>query len=728
MKRSLHLFAALVAMFAAAVTTHAQTPTVTGPTQVTVSAPLTSGSDDTDGNSRHVHHHGQLPGRGDQNGDQDNDDDTQGSPGPVQNTIRGAEFAGVGALGYAPPDTNMAVGPNHIVQTVNSRYAIYNKTGGLLVGPNSLSSLWSALGSGNGCATNNGGDVVAQYDRMADRFVITQLGGTSAPFSECIAVSKTNDPTGAYYLYSYNYGTNLNDYPKFGVWPTATNSAYLATYNMFANAATFTGGRLCAYDRTKMLAGDPSAQEICFDRTGDGGYLPADLDGSAAPLDGTPGYFLNYETLSSLRLYAFSPNFANPAASTLLVQSPDLAVTGFSEACSGGGTCIPQSGTTQKLDSLGDRLMYRLAFRRFGDHEALVVNHSVTAGTSVGVRWYELRAPVSNASTWSVFQQGTYAPDATFRWMGSAAMDQAGDIAIGYSASSTAVHPAIRYAGRTPTDSAGVLGTEVSMLEGGGSQTGGLSRWGDYTAMRIDPSDDCTFWYTNEYLPSNGSFNWSTFFGSFKFAGCGAPPAPDFSLSANPTSLTGVQGFSGGSTITVGSSNGFVGSVGLSVGGCPATATCSMAGTTVTAPGTAQLSVITTASTPVGTYTLTITGTSGAQQHTTTVTLKVDAAPSDFTITASPAPPTALVISRGSSGKYTVTIAPITGGAAVTLSLSGLPNRTSASFSPNPVGSPGSSTLTITANRPASTGTWTLTITGKNGTATHTFQVTLRIQ
>ena len=724
MKRFLHLAAGLSVVFAAATTTHAQTPSVTGPTQVTVSAPLTSGTDDTDGNSHHVHNHGQLPGRGDQDGDQDNDDDSQGSPGPVQNTIPGTEFAGVGALGYAPPDTNMAVGPNHIVQTVNSRYAIYNKSGVRLVGPNTLSSLWSPLGSSNGCATNNGGDVVAQYDKTADRFVITQLGGTSAPFSECIAVSKTNDPTGAYYLYSYNYGTNLNDYPKFGVWPTTTNSAYLATYNMFANAATFTGGRLCAYDRAKMLVGDPSAQEICFDVAGDGGYLPADLDGSAAPLDGTPGYFLNYHTLSTLRLYALSPNFANPAASSLLVQSPDPAVTSFSEACNGGGTCIPQSGTTQKLDSLGDRLMYRLAFRRFGDHEALVVNHSVTSGTSVAVRWYELRAPVSNGSTWSVFQQGTFAPDATFRWMGSAAMDQAGDIAIGYSASSTTIHPAIRYAGRSPTDPAGVLGTEISMIEGGGSQTGGLSRWGDYTAMRIDPSDDCTFWYTNEYLVSNGSFNWNTFFGSFKFAGCGAPPSPDFSLSANPASLTGVQGFSGGSTINVGSSNGFAGSVGLALSGCPANATCTV-DSSVTAPGTAQLNVTTGATTPVGTYTLTITGTSGTLTHTTTVTLNVTAAASDFTISASPTP---IVIARGTSGKVTITIGAVAGSAPVTLSLSGLPNRTNASFSPNPVSSPGTSTLTIQVNRPAATGTWTLTITGKNGTATHTAQVTLKVQ
>ena len=463
----------------------------------------------------------------------------------------------------------MAVGPNHILQTVNSRYAVYTKSGAQLAGPFSLSSLWSPLGTGNGCATNNGGDVVAQYDKLADRFIVTQLGGISAPYSECIAISQTSDPTGAYWLYSFSYGTTLNDYPKFGVWPTTTNSAYLATYNLFANGQTFSGGQMCAYDRAKMLVGNPTAQGICFTIGNDGGFLPSDLDGSTPPLDGTPGYFLTYETLSSLRKYALAPNFANPAASTLTVQTPDIAVASFSEACAPSYTCVPQSGTTQQLDSLGDRLMYRLAYRNFGDHEALVVNHSVTAGGAVGVRWYELRAPVSTAGAFSLFQQGTYAPNATYRWMGSAAMDSAGDIGVGYSASSSTIHPAIRYAGRVPSDPLGTLEAEVSMIEGTGSQTGGLSRWGDYSAMRIDPADDCTFWYTNEYLPANGSFNWSTFFGSFKFNTCGTPPVPDFSLSRSPTSLTLTQGGSGTSTITATALNGFSGSVALYCYGVP---------------------------------------------------------------------------------------------------------------------------------------------------------------
>src|SRR2546425_4054343 len=268
----------------------------------------------------------------------------------------------------------------------------------------------------------------------------------------------------------------------------------------------------------------------------DGGYLPSDLDGSTEPLDGTPGYFVNFETSSGLRIYTLAPNFANPSASVLNLVTPDLTVAAFSEACS-GSPCIPQAGTTQQLDSLGDRLMYRLAFRMFADHEAMVVNHSVATGSTVGVRWYELHAPVSSTSNLSVFQQGTFSPaDGTYRWMGSAAMDQAGDIAVGYSASSSSIHPAIRYTGRAPGDPAGTMGTEVSLLEGSGSQTSGPSRWGEHAAMRIDPRDDCTFWYANEYL--NGSYNWSTFVGSFKFAGCSAGPTVS-SVSPNGGPIAG---------------------------------------------------------------------------------------------------------------------------------------------------------------------------------------------
>jgi len=441
----------------------------------------------------------------------------QTSAGPLISAIGGTNFDGPGANGSAPSDSNIAVGPNHIFAAVNSVYQIFTKTGASVLGPKSLSSLWT--GVGGGCATANAGDVVVQYDKLADRWMLTQLSSLSSPYGECIAVSTSADPTGTYKAYYYSFGPNLPDYPKFGVWPTASNGAYLATYNQFAGSS-FVGAGLCAYDRTALLAGAATPAQICF-TINDASYLPADLDGTTPPADGSPGYFVTSETLSSLRIWKLAPNFATPGASTLTQATPDLAVTPFTELC-GGGTCVPQTGTNNQLDSLADRPMYRLAYRNFAGHQAMVFNHSATAGP----RWYELRA---TGGAFSVYQQGTYAPDAAFRWMGSAAMDQAGDLAIGYSASSSSIHPAVRYSGRVPGDPLGTLESEASIIEGAGSQTNGLHRWGDYSSLRIDPSDDCTFWYINEYLKADGAFNWSTRIGSFKFSSCA--PNPDLTIA-----------------------------------------------------------------------------------------------------------------------------------------------------------------------------------------------------
>ena len=198
--------------------------------------------------------------------------------------------------------------------------------------------------------------------------------------------------------------------------------------------------------------------------------------------------------------------------------APDIAVASFAPAC-GGGTCIVQPNK-QQLDSLGDRLMYRLAYRVFRDHASMVVNHSVTAGSSVGVRWYELRAPIGTTA-FGLYQQGTFAPDSNYRWMGSAAMDGAGNIAIGYSKSSSSVYPSIAIASRTPAMPLGTMGTESILQAGAGAQTT-YNRWGDYTSLRIDPSDDTTFWYTNEYYSRNSvlfNYNWSTAIASFTAGG-----------------------------------------------------------------------------------------------------------------------------------------------------------------------------------------------------------------
>jgi hypothetical protein len=528
-------------------------------------------------------------------------------------------FGGIGANGFIPPDPNIAVGKNdatgfgYIVQVVNSQIAVFDKTGKLLKGPVSLSSLWNTLGGD--CAANNAGDPVVQYDAVADRWLVSQLGSTSGPnFSECIAVSQSNDPRGAYTLYSYPFGNNLNDYPKFGVWPTATNSAYFASYNLYANGQSFVGASLCAYDRQAMIAGDGSAVQICTTIANDGGFLPADLDGATPPADGTAGYFLNFETLSTLRLYQLAPDFTTKTAT---LSSPmDIAVASFSEAC-GGATCIAQPNS-QKLDSLGDRLMYRLAYRVFsGDHAAMVVNHSVTAGSSVGVRWYELRQPAAGGA-FSLYQQGTFAPsDGAYRWMGSAAMDGAGNIAVGYSKSSSSLYPSIAFTSRTPGMTAGTMGTETILQAGNGAQTT-YSRWGDYTSLRIDPSDDAMFWYTNEYYANNSRFFnyvWSTAIGSFTVAAGGGGTPPDFSLSTSPTSLTLTRGGSSAATTVTATALNGSSSVSLSVTGLPRATSASFNPNPVTATGASTLTIQANRNAPKGTFGATISGSNGSATH-----------------------------------------------------------------------------------------------------------------
>src|SRR5205085_7835643 len=307
----------------------------------------------------------------------------------------------------------------------------------------------------------------------------------------------------------------------------------------------------CAYDRNAMLNGQPATQ-ICKQQSSSiGGVLPADLDGTTPPAAGTPNFLMFFGT-NALNLLKFHVDFATPANSTITGPTA-ISVAAFTPLCN-GGTCVTQSGTTNTLDSLADRLMYRLAYRNFGTHESLVVNHSVVAGGSGGVRWYELQNP---NGTVTVAQQSTFAPDSNFRWMGSIAMDKAGDMAMGYSVSSSAKNPSVAFTGRAATDPANTMQAESTIINGTGSQTGGLSRWGDYSAITVDPVDDCTFWYTTEYMKTTGSFNWNTRIANFKFPGCGGTATPDFTVGASPSSVTVTQGGNGSSTITVTSLNGF---------------------------------------------------------------------------------------------------------------------------------------------------------------------------
>jgi len=448
---------------------------------------------------------------------------------PVAATI-GHNFNGVpdsanGSLLSVPSDSNLAVGSTQVVETINTAYQVYSKsTGSSLLGPRQISSIFTGVAGlcGQGATSFNYTDPIVLYDRMANRWIISIVASNSTftTGNECIAVSTSSDATGAYHRYVFSFGTNLfNDYPKLGVWP----DAYYASYNIFSPNA-FAGAKACAYQRSAMLAGT-SAKSVCFTKSpnpsgSEFSFLPANLDGATLPPSGEPDFFLDLFSSTSLHLFKFHVDFTTTSNSKF-TGPISIGVPSFTEACN-GGTCIPQTGTKQQLDSLGDRLMFRLAYRNFSTHESLVVNHSVKSSLAAsGVRWYEIRSP---NGTPAVFQQSTFTSGGNSLWMASIEMDKAGDMALGFSESSSSIHPSIAYTGRVPTDPLNTMESPALIFAGTGSQTGGTpnggSRWGDYSSMAIDPSDDCTFWYVNQYIPTNGLFNFKTRLASLKFPTC----------------------------------------------------------------------------------------------------------------------------------------------------------------------------------------------------------------
>ena len=512
----------------------------------------------------------------------------QGTPSTAAMPATSNNFPGLGngfsgfSVTGAPSDVNLAVGPNDVVQVVNTSYAVFSKSGTVILGPAAFASLFSGFAD---CTRTYYSDPIALYDRQANRWVLSILGfdsTSSGPYYHCIAVSTSGDPTGSYARYSFVSQSNLPDYPKMSVWP----DAYYVTYNMFSGN-TLLGAQVCAHNRSAMLAGQTEIAQCFITSSSNYGLLPADLDGSNLPAAGSPNYLLSLASVANnLGLWTFHVDWTTPSNSTLTGPT-NLPAAAFNEACTNGGTCIPQTGTSTQLDSLGDRLMYRLAYRNLGDHESLVVNHSVNAGSQTGVRWYEIRNPGSGPV---VYQQGTYAPDANHRWMASIAMDSAGNIGLGFSVSGSTIHPQIHYTGRLSSDPLGTLTQgEASIIDGAGSQTTylcfpffqcALTRWGDYTGMQIDPSDDCTFWYTDQYIPSNGSFNWSTRLATFRFPSCGANlAATTTTLFASPAGastygnavqLTATVTGSGGTptgTVTFNDGNSALGSASLDSSG-----------------------------------------------------------------------------------------------------------------------------------------------------------------
>jgi len=448
-----------------------------------------------------------------------------------------ANFEGLNNVNYVlPPDTNGDIGPNHYVQIVNLSFAIYDRNGNLLLGPLNNNTIFQ--GFGGPCYTTNNGDPIVLYDHLSDRWLLSQFALPNypyGPYHQCIAVSTTGDPTGQWHRYEFLISeTKINDYPKFGVWP----DGYYMTVNQFEYSSgwNWAGQGVAAFERDQMLVGAP-ARMVFYDLYAVdetlGGMLPADLDGPPPPL-GSPNPFVQMDddawgySPDQLQVWNFSVNWASPSSSTFIFKEALSTAPFDSNMCSGDPNCIPQPGGIN-VDAISDRLMYRLQYRNFGDHQSLVVNHTVdVGGDHAGVRWYELR---SGGGGWGIFQQGTWAPDSDHRWMGSVAMNGRGDIGLGYSVSSTTTYPSIRFTGRIAEDPPGQMTfSEGDIISGSGYQTSSYSRWGDYSMMAVDPVDDCTFWYTQEYYAVSGYRPWQTRIASFKLRECGNPTILYFPL------------------------------------------------------------------------------------------------------------------------------------------------------------------------------------------------------
>ena len=462
--------------------------------------------------------------------------------GPLISATIGLSFEGAGntsvlncpsvvGFGVAPPDTNAAVGDTQVVEWVNLCYAIFDKsTGAPIAGPFSGNNFWK--GFGGVCETTNDGDIIIQWDKMNHRWLASQLVYTAGSNS-CIAVSQTADATGSYFRYQFPQPGLIPDYPKWGLTP----SVYYQTQNIFSGSG-FIGVNVCGYDATKMLTGSKKAQQVCILDNSNGtlfddSMLPADLDSDPKKVKSGPEVllgsidnFLPGDT--HVYEYVFTVNFKKPSKSTLagVNGSLPISVPGFNLAiCRKGGPrptdCVEQPPPGDLLDTLGDRLMYRLARFDDGTNQHFLVTHSVNNTTAVGARWYEFRAP-SGSTSLSLFQSGDTPDDGEFRWMGSVAYDKAGDIALGYSRSSAAAgdFPSIYFAGQTAGDPLGTTETEALIKQGSGSQIDTDDRWGDYSSMALDGADFCTFWYAQEYYPANGSFAWGTWLASLKFPNC----------------------------------------------------------------------------------------------------------------------------------------------------------------------------------------------------------------
>jgi alpha-tubulin suppressor-like RCC1 family protein len=464
-------------------------------------------------------------------------------------TTPSRNFPGQAFTGATPPDTVGDVGPNHYIQMVNgsgsSIVSIFNKATPTptLITSFPLESLAGGVGE---CATGFS-DPIVLYDQYAGRWLLAEIA--SSTFDLCVYISRTSDPVSGGW-YAYDFSTPFPDYPKFGVWPTDTNGgqgSYVATANDG-------GPGIFAMNRGAMLAGSAAGfQRVSIPPLPGFSFqapTPADADGAAPPPAQAPAVFMRHRDTEIhsgppapgdlLEMWLFSVNWTTPANSTL-ITAPSINVTDFDSTLCGqeSTSCIPQPGASPLLDPLNEIIMHRLQYRKFGGYEALAGNFVVDAGTNrAAVRWFEVR---KTGSTWALYQEGTYSPNADNRWIGSIAMDQAGDIALAYNVSSTTVFPSLRYTGRLVGDAPGVMTQAESVIHAGTSANNpgfGGNRYGDYASMNVDPIDDCTFWFTGE---DNTAPTWRTQIASFKFDSCGCTAPPPPSPVAPPDGATGVS-------------------------------------------------------------------------------------------------------------------------------------------------------------------------------------------
>ncbi|WP_162628264.1 LamG domain-containing protein [Arcticibacterium luteifluviistationis] len=467
------------------------------------------------------------------------DEAVQSSAVPTINTPNTPILSFDGAIisdnisgGGAPPDPVIAVGPNHVVQMVNSICKVYDKSGTLLTPTFKFSQIAPVA--------QDKGDPFVIYDQAADRWLLMQFNTNQGTEGLVFAVSQTTDPTGPYHVYNFLTPGVFPDYPKIAVW----NNTYLATTHDFGSGVDM---GFYAFDRNKMLAGIASPTMVKFSVNDEFGYLAASSEGHKTPDTNSLPTFIGYQAdefgqTDALVIRTLSPDFETPANSILSAKTI-LPVAAFDPRSPSGRQTIEQLSTTAALDDIADRMMSRIIYRRFDNYESMVMNHIVNvsgvtptsaATYQVATRWYELTRS-SPSDPWAVNQQSTYAPtgindgaNGDNRWMGCAGIDQKGNIALGYSKSSTSTFADLAFAERRISDPLNTLSADQVFHTATGAQTGTGNRWGDYSAMAIDPSDEETMWYTGEYYSTTSSFNWRTRIGNFKVIDPATTPTVHF--------------------------------------------------------------------------------------------------------------------------------------------------------------------------------------------------------